>query len=544
MERMEVLDGMDVDTMLMHVGDFDRFQFLLIGLFSLINLLSGFHYFGQTFISVTPDYKCKPLPNDNLNTTTYLGCSKIIQDGATTTEVACTTGWDYSNSYNYISIVQEMDWVCENSWPPVVAHSFFYVGAVFGSFGLGILADRIGRLHVLIIANMFVVIGNIATIFSYHPILYVISRFLAGCATDSNFLMMYIIVMEYMRPSMRTFGLNLCIGVFYCISCVIVPWLAVGLGSWKWFLLAISLPHLLIISFYFFVPESAQWLISKGRTEDAIRCFQRIAYVNNRKIDVNVLDQLRKYADEHIKSVKNENLIGLFSTPRLRRKTMILMFKSMVMSLGYDTIARNVNGFGISPFTIFSICSATILPACIVILFLQDRLGRKALASGALFISGLFSAVAAIVLAVNENASSLLIIALSVICRFSINVAYNSGAQYAVELIPTVVRGQGVSAIHVIGYIANFCSPSVLYLGETWKPSPEVILAVLLICGAFACLFLPETLNKTLPVTLADGENFGEDERFYEFSCCCRGDNGIGSKEILNPGIYKIKYVN
>lgn len=117
----------------------------------------------------------------------------------------------------------------------------------------------------------------------------------------------------------------------------------------------------------------------------------------------------------------------------------------MVMTLCYDAISRNVNGLGYSPFVVFSVTSTTILPACAFILLTQDQLGRKALASSALLVSGIFTASSGLILATMSSPSPSLIITLAIIARLSINVAYNSGAQYAVELIPTVVRGQGVS---------------------------------------------------------------------------------------------------
>lgn len=134
--------------------------------------------------------------------------------------------------------------------------------------------------------------------------------------------------MEYMRPNMRTFGLNLCIGVFYCIACVIVPWIAVLTKTWSLFLIVISIPHLLVLGFYLLVPESAQWLLSKGRTEEAINCFKKIAIVNKREIPNSAYDGLRIFASDHIKPKTSASLLGLFKTPKLRKKTCILIFKS------------------------------------------------------------------------------------------------------------------------------------------------------------------------------------------------------------------------
>ncbi|KAK4872076.1 hypothetical protein RN001_016200 [Aquatica leii] len=540
MQSTETLDMIDVDTMLWHVGDFGRYQYMLISLFSLINAFSAFHYFGQTFISLVPEHRCKNL-NKNLTHTSYLACSTKIIHPNETIELPCVSGWDYNSTYGYISLIQELNWVCKDDWKPVLGQSVFFIGSVLGSLGFGVLADHIGRLHVLVISNLFVVFGNLLTLLSSDAIVFGISRFIAGCATDSNFVMMYIIVMEYIRPSMRTFGLNLCIGVFYCLSCMAVPWVAVLLGHWKWFLLMISLPHLSILAFYLLVPESAQWLISKGKTEKAIICFERIAQINKKQVNQKVFDTLRGYANVHIKKNGPETFFGLIKTPKLRRKTFILMFKSMVMTLGYDAISRNINGFGLSPFLIFTISSSTILPACGFILAFQDKAGRKALASGALFISGLFTAGAGLILAISAVPNTVVPVIFAIISRLSINVAYNSGAQYAVELIPTVVRGQGVSAIHVIGYAASFFSPHILYLSNIWQPFPEVVLGILLVVGAVACLFLPETLNRTLPVTLEDGENFGEDERIFEFSCFNR--NKTESTQTLSPKQNDKKYV-
>lgn len=128
---------------------------------------------------------------------------------------------------------------------------------------------------------------------------------------------------------MRTVGLNLSIGVFYCVASMLVPWTAIWLKTWKYFLLVYTVPHFLVLGFYFVVPESAQWLISKNRVGEAIGCFQRIAKVNGNEISEEDIQGLRAYAEIHIlQQRKDENMLGLLKTPKLRKKTLILIFKS------------------------------------------------------------------------------------------------------------------------------------------------------------------------------------------------------------------------
>lgn len=128
---------------------------------------------------------------------------------------------------------------------------------------------------------------------------------------------------------MRTIGLNICIGIFYCLASMAIPWTAMLLKSWKIFLIVISVPHLLVLGFYFLVPESAQWLVSKGREEDAINCLKRVAHINKKTISESVLNSFKAYVQVNINNQgKHGSFLGLLKTPKLRRKTCILIFKS------------------------------------------------------------------------------------------------------------------------------------------------------------------------------------------------------------------------
>lgn len=50
---------------------------------------------------------------------------------------------------------------------------------------------------------------------------------------------------------------------------------------------------------------------------------------------------------------------------------------------------------------------------------------------------------------------------LAIMGRFFINISFNIGLQYAAELLPTVVRGQGLTFIHVFGHIASAMTPYI-----------------------------------------------------------------------------------
>lgn len=48
--------NMAIEKMLAHCGDFNRYQYLLMGLFCTINILSALNYYSQTIISFVPEH--------------------------------------------------------------------------------------------------------------------------------------------------------------------------------------------------------------------------------------------------------------------------------------------------------------------------------------------------------------------------------------------------------------------------------------------------------------------------------------------------------
>lgn len=185
----------------------------------------------------------------------------------------------------------------------------------------------------------------------------------------------------------------------------------------------------------------------------------------------------------------------------------------MIISLVFDGHVRSVTGFGLNLFITFSVACFTEFPADSLLTVILDRWGRRWLACLSLALSGIFCLFATV-------APQGVYVAVLAICgRFFANISYNIGLQYAAELLPTVVRAQGVAFIHIMGYVASIVAPFVIYLGKFQSELPLLVLGVLGVAGGFLALYLPETLGKELPQTLTDGEEFGRDQKMWDFPC-------------------------
>ncbi|XP_033300362.1 carcinine transporter-like [Bombus bifarius] len=423
--------------------------------------------------------------------------------------------WEFKLSASdvpYISVAAEQKWVCDESYKATLAQSIFFMGSIVGGIIFGWLADKYGRVPILIATNVFAFVGGICTIYITKFWEFCICRFIVGVAYDNSFVMAYILVLEYVGPRWRTFIGHMSYGIFYTIGTMTIPWIAYGVANWQTFSLITTVPICAVIAAPFVLPESVRWLIGKGHIEKAMKIISKIEKVNNRTIPNDVYNEFLEDCGRTAETLAMEEhtILDLFKTKRLRRITLLLTAVWGAIQMAYDGHIRCLDRLGMNIFTTFTIASATEFPAEMVIIYTLDVFGRRWTLFVAVILSGLFSLLASSV------SIGIVFVSFAICGRLFINIASNIAMQYAAELLPTVIRGEGVAFIHMTGYVTSICSPFIAFSSEFMYNLPMIILGTCCIFAGSLSLFLPETLMEQLPQTMMDGELFGIDQTFWE----------------------------
>lgn len=73
-----------------------------------------------------------------------------------------------------------------------------------------------------------------------------------------------------------------------------------------------------------FVPESARWLLTKGRVQEAKAIFEKIASSNGKKLSPDTLDELLNHDTDNKQTIEKTSVLDLLRYPNLRKKTLLL----------------------------------------------------------------------------------------------------------------------------------------------------------------------------------------------------------------------------
>ncbi|KAJ0179011.1 hypothetical protein K1T71_005786 [Dendrolimus kikuchii] len=524
------------DDLLTAAGELGRYQIILCISTAPFYFFGVFVYYSQMFMSeVSPNHWCwipelqnlteierrkLAIPSDNNSRFGYAQCyayeanwSRVLETGLTPNsswnKVPCQNGWEFNRSeIPYPTISSELGWVCDRDSYQATAQSLFFLGSIIGGFIIGWISDRFGRLPATVISCIIGCIGGVISTFARNLIEFASCRFLMGIAYDNCMIMPYLIVLEYISPKYRSLFANMSFAVYYSAMVTLLPWIALACGHWKVISLVTSLPLALGVFAPLILPESPRWLLSKGRVDDAIKKAVTIGRINKKEITPKLIEQFKSSMTEAHE--QKESLLEIFKRPILKRSFILICILFMCCVIVFDGLVRSVGQIDFDYFVTFSLVSFTEFPSLLLLSFIMDWLGRRWLTVIAMAISGLFSLLTVFV------GSGIQSVIYAVIARFAVNMSYNTAMQWAAEILPTSVRGAGVSIVHICGYIATVISPYIVYLNTILYELPLIIIGVIAWFSVLIAIFLPETAKRDMPQTFDDAEEIFRAQKFWQ----------------------------
>ncbi|XP_018406233.1 PREDICTED: organic cation transporter protein-like [Cyphomyrmex costatus] len=502
-----VASDTNVDAVQIAIGNLGRWQIIVCLAISLVKFPVAWHQLAIVFMAPHQDYNC----TEPATTEEYSKDQCTVNLNGTLIE--CTE-WEYDRKIFPETIISQWNLVCDRTHYANVQQSILMFGVLLGNIIFGSLADRYGRKTPLMVSVILQLLSGIgcAVVPWFYALL--LMKLLSALATGGTMVTSYVICMEIVGTKWRA-AITVLYQIPFSLGHMSLAGLAFWFRHWQHLQIAITLPSIVLLSYWWIIPESPRWLLAMGKQKAACEILQKAVNINNVE-NVDIPEIVRKHC--LYQSLKKSTLdykasfFDLLRTPNMRIKSLSIFFNWFVCGMGLFGISQYIGQVGGDIFINFAVSGAIQIPGNFVAWWAMNTLGRRI----TLICSNSISGVACLFLIIVSNNMAWLRLLLTCLGIVGMSVSFTTVYLFSGELFPTVVRNIGIGASSMCARIGSILAPFVVSLNyiETWLP--PIIFGILPLIGSALCLLLPETAECTLPETLQDGEEFGKKHKLKE----------------------------
>ncbi|XP_022082249.1 organic cation transporter protein-like [Acanthaster planci] len=418
--------------------------------------------------------------------------------------IPCDKGWEYDTSQYSSTTNHQYELVCERARLIKYAQSAFFAGMLIGSFLIGLLADWIGRKPTFFICLVASFLAGIAQAFAPNLAVFIVVRFIVALFKWGLYTMAFVIGTEFVGPSIRAFAGQF-INIYYAIGYMLLALFAYLIRDWKMLQLALTMIYVPFIFLIPVLPESARWLMSRNRNEDAEKIVRKMAKVNKVELPADLFEEDKNQEEQpEITVIRRYTYLDLVRTPNMCCKTINILFCWFVNNMVYYGISLSTSDLGVDHYLAAFVAGAVEIPAYIMAILSMQYIGRRLPLCLYLVASGI-ACVGATLFSPGAGRATV-----AMIGKFFITTTFGMIYTYSAEIYPTQLRSQGMGLSSMMARISGIICPFILELGAVWFSLPYFIFGAFSISSGLLLLFLPETRGKPLPETVEDAERVGK----------------------------------
>uniref|UniRef100_A0A7I4Z5U1 MFS domain-containing protein n=1 Tax=Haemonchus contortus TaxID=6289 RepID=A0A7I4Z5U1_HAECO len=457
-----------------NLGNFGRYQLLQFILLCLPTIFVAMHVMSWAFVAVPPPLSCA-------NTTFMMNCT--IDDSVH-------------------SAVGRWQMYGDRSWIKATVQSLYYIGQMTGSLFCGIMGDKIGRKRVFYLAIVIQTFCGLLLTVAPTWWLFALLKAGTGFSQPGIYGVAVVLGMELVGAKYRRLGAVVA-GAFYAVGEMMLAGMAYLITDYRILHAAIALPSLIFLSYWWLVPESARWLVTKERYEEADQILHKAARINGSYVPERWWEQLVQTQNSKYQSF---GMIDLVRTPKMRTRTLICFFLWPVNTMMYYGLTMKSDLGGGSLYMNFAVSALMEIPALLLVYFLIDRIGRRQLVTLGLLTAGICLICNCFI---GDDVPFYWGMLQMMITKGAVTVSYTAMYTYTSELFPTVIRNTAVGCCSTIARVgAIISSYMALWLVDSYGKFAMVIPFTALSLGAaiLTGVFLPETMNKPMPESISEVE--------------------------------------